>query len=199
MVNTYRPLQLSELVTLAALPNLAAHYNIIRLCGLLTIKKDDKTIYFVHQSAKDYLTEHAKSEILSEIFPHRRAEGHHTIVSQSLKAMTAKLQRNIYNLEYPGFPITKVQAPYPDHLASIRYACVSWIDHLCEIKSGYDTVGLCDNGMIDVFLKKHFLHWLEALSLLKRMSEGVLSIAKLASLLMVSYFLNKGRILTNTN
>jgi len=191
MVNTYRPLQLSELVTLAALPNLAAHHNIVRLCGLLTIKEDDRTVYFVHQSAKDYLTEHAKSELLFEIFPNGRAEGHHTIVSQSLKAMRAKLQRNIYNLECPGFPIVKVQAPHPDPLVSIQYACIYWIDHLCEIKSGHDRVGLCDNGTIDVFLKEHFLHWLEALSLLKRMSEGVLSMAKLTGLLTVSYYLNK--------
>lgn len=48
MVNTYRLLRLSELVTLAILPNLAAYYNIVRLYGLLTIKEDDKTIYFVH-------------------------------------------------------------------------------------------------------------------------------------------------------
>ncbi len=52
-------------------------------------------------------------------------------------------------------------------------------------------MGLCDNSTIDVFLKEHFLHWLEALSLLKRMSEGVLSIAKLTGLLKVSYYLNK--------
>ncbi len=91
MVNTYRPLQLSELVTLAALPIVAAYYNIVRLCGLLTIKEDDKTVYFVHQSVKDYLTEHAKSEILSEIFPYGCTKGHHIIVSQSLKAMRVKL------------------------------------------------------------------------------------------------------------
>ena len=32
-VNTYRPLQLPELETLAALPDLAAHHNVVRLCG----------------------------------------------------------------------------------------------------------------------------------------------------------------------
>ena len=199
MVNTYRPLQLSELVTLVALPKLAVPHNIVRLCGLLTIKEDDKTVYFVHQSAKDYLTEHAKSEILSEIFPYGRAEGHHTIVSQSLEAMRAKLRRNIYDLDYPGFPISKVQAPHPDPLASIRYACVYWVDHLCEIENGHDRVGLCENGTIDVFLKKHFLHWLEALSLLKSMSEGVLSMAKLTGLLEVSCYFKQGRIPANTD
>src|SRR5262249_6437524 len=152
----------------------------------------EKTVYFVHQSAKDYLTEHAKSEILSKIFPYGPAEGHQTIVSQSIKAMGAKLQkRDVYDLKYQGFTITKVQAPHQEHLATIRYACVYWIDHLCEIKSGHDRVGLCDNGTIDIFLKEHFLHWLEVLSLLKRMSEGVLSMAKLTGLLQVSCYLNK--------
>jgi WD40 repeat protein len=36
-----------------------------------------------------------------------------------------------------------------------------------------DQVGLYDNGTIDLFLRKHFLHWLEALSLMKSMSIGV--------------------------
>ena len=159
--------------------------------GLLTISEDDKTVYFVHQSAKDYLTEHVKSEILSEIFPFGSTEGHHIIVSQSVQAMRAKLQSNIYDLDYIGFPTTKVQAPRPDPLASIRYACVYCVDHLCEIRSGHDRVRLCDNGTIDVFLKEHFLHWLEALSRLRRMSEGVLSMAKLTDLLTVSYYSNK--------
>ena len=52
-------------------------------------------------------------------------------------------------------------------------------------------MGLYDNSEIDVFLRKHFLHWLEALSLIKGISDGVLAIAKLISLLTVSYYLTK--------
>jgi hypothetical protein len=52
-------------------------------------------------------------------------------------------------------------------------------------------VGLCDDGAIDAFLRKHFLHWLEALSLMKAISDGVLAIAKLIGLLTVSYHLIK--------
>jgi hypothetical protein len=47
-------------------------------------------------------------------------------------------------------------------------------------------VSLYDNGTINVFLRKHFLHWLEALSLIKGISDGVLAIAKLIGLLTVS-------------
>ena len=52
-------------------------------------------------------------------------------------------------------------------------------------------MGLYNNGTIDAFLRKHFLHWLEALSLIKGISEGVLAIAKLIGLLTVSYYLTK--------
>ena len=188
MVNTYRPIHLLELLTLAELPELAIHRDIIRHCGLLSITDDD-IIYFVHQSAKDYLIKDTDSDILSKIFPHGQAEGHRMIFSRSLEAMSDTLQRDVYILQDPGVSITKVKAPDPDPLFSIRYACIYWIDHLCKIPSGHDRVGLCDNGTTDVFLRKHFLHWLEALSLLECISDGVLAIAKLIHLLTVSHYL----------
>jgi hypothetical protein len=46
-------------------------------------------------------------------------------------------------------------------------------------------VSPCDNGTIDVFLKKHFLHWLKALSLMKSISSAVTAIKKLEILLAV--------------
>ena len=174
VVNAYRPLRLSELEILAALPRLAPHRDIIRLCGLISIRENDRIVYFIHQSAKDYLIKHEKSEILSEIFPIGRAAGHSTIVSRSIEAMKNTLRRDVYHLRYPGFPIAKATTPHLDPLARIRYACLYWIDHLCEIKSSYDEIDLYDNGTIDIFLRKYFLYWLEALSLIKGISDGVL-------------------------
>ena len=39
--------------------------------------------------------------------------------------------------------------------------------------------------MVDVFVRKKYLYWLEALSLCRSMSEGVLSMAKLEALTQV--------------
>jgi len=197
VVNTYRPLHLSELATLAELSDLAVHQDIVRNCGLLTIKEGDDVVYFIHQSAKDYLIQDPNSKVISKIFPGGYAKGHHTIVSRSLESMAQNLRRDIYNLQHPGCSIDKVEHPDPDPLALIRYACVYWVDHLCQIKSSHDEVGLYDNGTIDVFLRKHFLHWLEALSLIKGISDGVLAMAKLIGLLTVSYY--STRVLTNIN
>jgi hypothetical protein len=124
VVNTYRPLHLSELATLAELSDLAFHQDIVRHCGLLTIKEDDNVVYFVHQSAKDYLIQDPNSNVISKIFPSGYAEGHHTIVSRSLKSITQNLRSDIYNLLHPGCSIDKVEHPDLDPLAPIRYACV---------------------------------------------------------------------------
>ncbi len=191
MVNAYRPLQLSELATLAKLPKLAAHRNIVRICGLLTIKEDDQTVYFVHQSAKDYLLRSPSSALLSEIFPKGPAVGHHMILSQSLEAMATKLRKNLYNLDRPGLNIADVPARHPDPLASIRYACVYWVDHLAEMKRSRDKEGpyeecVSDGGSAHIFLQESFLCWLEALSLLGNVPDGVLAIRQLENLLTVS-------------
>ena len=151
------------------------------MCGsFLTIRED--TIYFIHQSAKDYLD----TSVDHSIFPSGRTEVHCGIVSRSLQNMSEKLRRNMYNLQDPGILIDQINSVDPDPLARIRYSCVYWIDHLCEIDSRlYDQVGLCDNGMIDVFLRKHFLYWLEILSLMRNMSNGVVMIRKLENLLAI--------------
>ena len=99
--------------------------------------------------------------------------------------MSKTLRRNIYNLRYPGFPIDEVQTPDPDPLAAVAYACVYWVDHLCDSgKTARRDDDLQDGGAVDNFLKEKYLHWLEALSLLRSMSEGVLAMKKLENLLV---------------
>jgi len=196
----YRPIHLEELVPIAGLPEEVSSdegsiKGIVELCGSFLVIRDG-IIYFVHQSTKNYFD---TPRVKSKIALGGPAEGHCTIVSRSLEAMNNKLQRDIYKLQHLGSPIADVKAPDLDPLASIRYACVYWIDHLCEIESGHDGVGLCDNGMIDVFLKEHFLHWLEALSLMRNLSDSVFAIAKLIGLLTVSHYLIDCRKLWSTN
>ncbi|PTB51142.1 hypothetical protein M431DRAFT_523060 [Trichoderma harzianum CBS 226.95] len=105
--------------TLEYTEDISSFTELIRLCGsFFTICNN--IIYFVHQSAKEYLT-------------------------------TDK-----YN---------------PDPLIAVQHSCVYWINYLC------------DGNIVDMFLRRHFLHWLEALSLLHCMLEGVSAIARLTDLL----------------
>ncbi|KAL4739561.1 hypothetical protein BDV11DRAFT_169973 [Aspergillus similis] len=175
-----RPLHLSELGLVAGLePELAEDHaslvEIVGLCGNFVIVLKE-TVYVVHQSAKDYLSTHGRDEI----FPEGVAAIHSGIVSQALKEMSNTLRRDIWGLHKPGYYIEAFQTPVPDPLAHIRYVCTHWIDHICELDADtQQKLGLCDGGEVDYFFRKHLLHWLEALSLLRRIGSGVEMISKL--------------------
>jgi hypothetical protein len=96
--------------------------------------------------------------VSAEIFLNGRTEEQQRIVSRSIEAIDKTLQRDVYSLQHLGCSINKVEHPNLDPLAPIRYTCIYWVDHLCEIKSSYNEVGLYDNSTIDVFLRKHFLY-----------------------------------------
>lgn len=188
---TSRPLNLVELRTLTGfdtcLINDPTLERLVKKCGsFLTIR--DCTVYFVHQSAKDHLILDKATQ--SVIFPSGHSHVHYTIFSHSLQAMNLYLEENIYNLPHPGSSIDEVKRPDPDPLAAIGYSCTHWIDHLCDAISDNGNAlyqnCLNDNGRVSVFLHTHFFHWLEALSLLRKLSDSVISIARLENLLKVS-------------
>ena len=137
--------------------------EIIGLCGsFLTVREG--TIYFVHQSAKDYLL----TQAFDEIFPSGREEAHYIIFSRSLQVMSKALRRDIYSLRTLGYPIERVELADPDPLVTFRYSCIYWVDHLCDWNTNSCTnhrVDLQDRGVVDVFIRKKYLYWLEALSL----------------------------------
>jgi hypothetical protein len=86
----------------------------------------------------------------------------------------------MYNLSDLG-PIIKNAVPNPDPLAPLRYSCLFWFDHLCEVDSQAVEYSqeLTDHGRIFAFLMEHLLHWLESLSLIHTVSNVVLIIRKL--------------------
>ncbi|KAN0087273.1 hypothetical protein V8E54_000961 [Elaphomyces granulatus] len=174
----YRPLHMLEIRSLTGLqeevPDLEDLERIINMCGsFLTIR--DSYVYFIHQSAKDYLTVNA-SDI---VFPAGCGRIHYDMFSWSLDGLSKILRRDIYNLQDPGSAVKDVPEPGP--LTSTRYSCIFWVDHLCNVdeQSLDHRKEMSDDGAIFAFLREHFLHWLESLSLVYKLSDGVLSIRKL--------------------
>jgi hypothetical protein len=183
----YRPVTISELVALVEqlkdLDNLELVREIVGFCGsFLTLRED--TVYFVHQSAKDFLFAQARHEV----FPDGSEAVHRMIFLRSLAILSETLCRDMFSLEAPGYPIENVQPSEADPLAVSRYPCISWIDHLCDSKPNslaYRAGNLQVLGVIDEFLRNKFLYWLEGLSLCKSVGKGVISIEKLWSLVQV--------------
>ncbi|KAK4458981.1 HET-R [Cladorrhinum samala] len=167
----YRPLYLDEIGGLSGLPEqiLRSTENVKKIvtkCGsFLTIRENQ--IYLIHQSAKDYLSASAL------IFPDGGAPtAHQDICARSLKLMLQNLRRDMYGLIAPGFPIDQVRTPEPDPLATVRYSCVFWVNHLSHSISDRNTMQPNILDTVQTFLEQKYLYWLESLSLLRAMSEG---------------------------
>lgn len=190
---TYRPITSDELTALVELPEFVLEdgyeslEEIIGYCGsFLTVS--DNTIFFVHQSAKDYLLEKAKVEIL----PAGMEGKHILILEKSLAVMNKKLRRDILSLEKIDGSINPV---YEENmalgpLATIRYSCIYWIDHLQDCDQEAATQVYLQNGsLVDQFFSRKFIFWLEALSLLKSVSKGLEDMLNLEALTKVSLLL----------
>jgi hypothetical protein len=182
----YRPITLEELASIVDLPDDIAGEDdvlteIIGLCGsFLTLR--ERTITFVHQSAKDFLVERARKEI----YPSGIEYAHHAIFLQSLAVMSKRLKRDILGIGVAGSSIDQVSLPNPDPLSPMRYYCVYWLEHLLNSDLTSDaTNDLQEGGSVATFLSRSYLYWLEALSLCRGMSEGVVSIAKFEAILQV--------------
>ncbi|KAJ5275613.1 Vegetative incompatibility protein HET-E-1 [Penicillium chrysogenum] len=179
----YRPLQLLELGVVSRLPDEIARkakniVSMIKRSGSFLTVRDD-TIYFVHQSAKDYLIgQGGQSIFLSD-----HAAAHRRMFTQSLAILERTLRRDVYSLGALGTPVPQAPPPESDPLEVARYSCVYWVDHL-------ERCGTCedfqDAGPVDAFLRKRCLYWFEALSLLRNVTTGIMSIQKLVSLVQGS-------------
>jgi hypothetical protein len=180
---TYRPLSLSELAILAGLLPRINPEAIVKKCGsFLTIKED--TVYLIHQSAKDYL----EMNYLSRLQQGGPVQGHMDFSRRSIDAMS-KLKKNIYALPHPGSKLKDITVPTPDPLKGLRYCCIYWIQHLQNSEARR-----YDNDQVHEFIRNHLLHWLEALSWMGKISEGIYGVTMLESIIAVSSFNYSGYI-----
>ncbi|KAJ5115924.1 hypothetical protein N7456_000272 [Penicillium angulare] len=183
----HRPLFMAEIGALADLPDRIANImervrRIINMCGSFLRIQDD-TVQFVHQSAKDYLNDTAGAII----FKSPQNDAHFRLYMRSIQLMSVNLSRNIYRLPYPGILIDDIQRPEPDPLGQLRYSCVYWVQHLCYGMQEITSIGVLRDGKeLPTFFKQHLLHWLEALSLMGAMGEGISAIIRLQTALKAS-------------
>jgi hypothetical protein len=108
---------------------------------------------------------------------------HEAIATRCIELMSGRLDENICHLEFPGksradIDHKRVEKYLP---ADVRYACRYWVHHLVEARRP-----IRDQDAVHTFLREHFLHWLEALSLIGRISDSIAAIGNLHSTIAVS-------------
>lgn len=194
----YRPLTLEELPSVIDFPttlsdSLKALEEALNRCGsFLSLKK--QVVSIVHQSAADFLL----GQAADLIFPMGIKHTHHSIFLQSLRSLDGVLERDIYNLVQPGYKTRDIRQPDPDPLAAVKYSSVYWVDHLeaSDAVSGTSCEEVQDEKLVLHFMQTRYLYWLEVLSLIVKVPEGLRAMTKL-QLLLVSWLPNQGYTSTN--
>ena len=169
--------------------------DVVRRCyAFLTLH--DGTVYFTRPSGKVFLLSNLTA-LDDGAFVTRVHEANSTIFSKSLEIMSQTLRRDIYRLQHLGSAIDQVRKPDPDPLAAVRYSCIYWVDHLLDAnkdsESGDPVYG---EHVVHTFLREKYLYWIEGLSLLRCIPEGVRTMEKLEAFL-VSIYLPLWRVFTN--
>ncbi|CAN9360228.1 unnamed protein product [Alternaria alternata] len=129
---------------------------------------DSSAIRLLHPSFRDFLLSPSRCSNPQFCIGERTVHGE--MYKHCLEAMSKHLRRDMCSLQDPGARTADLSRPKVDkHIpAYVQYACRFWVYH-CQ-RSDVDTDS---SSGIKVFLRKHFLHWLESLALLGRVSNAV--------------------------
>jgi hypothetical protein len=187
----FDPLPAAALTELLSIDSETVNPVLGSLHSVLDISQNqDSPVRLLHPSFREFLID--EERCFDDQFKINEKKAHSDLVESCLKVMSCALKRDICGLQMPGALASEVEGNtlsrcLPIH---VQYACRYWVDHL-----QLGEIGLCDdNGPVHKFLRQHFLHWLEALSLMGKMSDGVLMITTLHSMLPVSFLCHHAMI-----
>lgn len=178
-------------ISLAALLNVSPATIVRRLRPLhsvLRVSADSETpVRTLHLSFREFLlSDKLRNEPIGVDGP----TTHRNLLAKCLQLLSGPtgLHKNLCAMEYPGQLRREVSPTIVDKCftPALQYACQYWVYHVQHCK-----VPINDEDEVHVFLQKHFLHWLEALSLLGRLTEAIEYVKVLKSLISVCSFVKQ--------
>jgi type II secretory pathway predicted ATPase ExeA len=135
------------------------------LRSVLSVPSDqDLPVRTLHLSFRDFLVQ-SKSDFFVD-----EPKKHKEIALLCLENMRSYLRKDICQLEDLGTRRADIdpQSLRQNLPPELRYSCRYWIHHLKQSPGSYS-----ETESVLQFLQKHFLHWVEAMSLLGLVSEVV--------------------------
>ena len=105
----------------------------------------------------------------------------------NLLSTCGHLRTDIHDVKRPGTKMTDVDPEVimrnlPPH---VQYACRYWVDHMVQSVDGRGYLSKGHVILVHDFLRKHFLHWVEALCWMKRSGDVVYQILRLEPVIQV--------------
>jgi NACHT domain len=149
---------------------------------IMDIPKDgSQSVRLHHPSFRDFLLNKNRCVDLNFWVDEKLA--HQKLMEHCIQLMSTSLKKDICSTIIPGTFTTEIERSKVDQALppEVQYACLYWTQHLQ--KSG---AYLKDNERVHQFLQNHFLHWLEALGWMQKMSEAITQIINLEATAAVS-------------
>ncbi|KAK6507721.1 hypothetical protein TWF481_006143 [Arthrobotrys musiformis] len=184
IINLASPLPISSLSKILAMSENKINAKLKRLHSVLDIPTQSNPrapIRMFHLSFRDFLS----GQFLRDNSDFRdfwidEKEAHGVIYKKCIELMSNPkgLKRNICNIKSPGTLRSDIEKEVIENCLppELRYACCYWVHHL---QQSQDKIN--DSSQVCTFLRKHILHWLEAVSLSGEMNKIILTIDSLSS------------------
>jgi hypothetical protein len=142
-------------------------------------------IRLLHPTFGDFLLDHQSCD--NNLFSIDREKAHRDLFTDCLELMSQHLKADNCDLRLPGTLMSEVDKLEVERHVSlaVQYACRHLVDHLQRAN-----VQLHEeepfHDQVYTFLKEHFVHWLETLSLIEKISDDIVMIKAFESFLWVS-------------
>ncbi|KAJ9653656.1 hypothetical protein H2198_007167 [Neophaeococcomyces mojaviensis] len=164
------PLSSPALAELLDVPLEMIRFCLWPLHSVLHIPQDHTAVIRpLHLSFSEYLT---SQDTLNTPFNVNAPATHGQLWRQCLRLLSGPdgLREDICCLRCPGQLRHEISAGrIAKYLPlAVKYACRYWVYHVQS-----STSRVSDGDEVHTFLQEHFLHWLEALSLLDRLADGI--------------------------
>ena len=185
------PLSTSSLSRLLHLSKKEVDQTFEDLYAILDIPEDSTyPVRLHHPSFRDFLL---NKDRCGDFWVDNK-EAHQILADGCIQLMSETLKKDICEMQAPGSLATQVDSSYVEKClpSEVQYACLYWVQHLQ--RSG---APLSDNDRVHQFLQAHILHWLEALSWIRKISDGIIAIHSLEALISVSLLTIYYETLTN--
>ncbi|KAL8403218.1 hypothetical protein RB594_008469 [Gaeumannomyces avenae] len=140
------------------------------LHSVLNISDDPiAPVKLLHLSFRDFLVDDESRD--ANPFWVDKQDTHERLADRCLELLsTNNLKRNVCGLRLPGTLRSEIDRQTIDAALppDVQYACRYWVHHWKESKRR-----IRDGNLVDRFLTKHLLHWLEALGVIGRIRESI--------------------------
>lgn len=177
VVISFSTLSISSLHQLTDLEDFEIMASLEHYHALLDIQDQIKTpIQVHHPSFRDFLINDKRCTDGRFLVDERNA--HAEMAFYCIRLMSLQLKKNLCNLYELDATVEDIPKKELEFYISdgLCYACLYWVNHLQRSCTYVD-----DDSSTYTFLQKHLTHWLEALSLLEKLSEAVRAITTLIS------------------